>query len=378
MGRGEKSPSTGKLDEVPDQLTRKPASGSDLPLRENKIKPLLRDSFDHLIEHHTRLFAGREEIIKDIIEYIARERAGYIFIEGPSGYGKTSLLAALVHDNPRFSYHFISQAYKTKDSETDPTDPNCLLNSLNEQMQRGDHDVNGRLSARARFHALLRTSPHDSQRVVVIDGIDEVDRHPNYLHSLLPSTLAPGVYLILSARSVGDRDYLREVGLSRRDIGKLIQMPGLGKKAIAAVLRAAGITAETLAHDVCFVDELYRVSQGDPFYLRFLIEDIEAGLITRDTVASTPSGLGPYLDMQLALLDRSAHSPQHRDILGIILAAYGPVSRRDLIAVVPGLDGLNFDGAIKDIHRFLIMHNDSYTFCHQRFKEYFMSKVHGV
>jgi hypothetical protein len=35
-GRGEKSPSTGELDEVPDQLTRKPTSGNDLPPRENK------------------------------------------------------------------------------------------------------------------------------------------------------------------------------------------------------------------------------------------------------------------------------------------------------------------------------------------------------
>ena len=38
-GLGEKSPSTGKLDEVPDQLTRKPTSGTDLPPRENKIPP---------------------------------------------------------------------------------------------------------------------------------------------------------------------------------------------------------------------------------------------------------------------------------------------------------------------------------------------------
>ena len=42
---------------------------------------VLRTNFDHLIETHTQLFAGREEIIDTIHNHIDENPRGYIFIE---------------------------------------------------------------------------------------------------------------------------------------------------------------------------------------------------------------------------------------------------------------------------------------------------------
>jgi hypothetical protein len=115
-------------------------------------------------------------------------------------------------------------------------------------------------------------------------------------------------------------------------------------------------------------------SQGDPFYLRFLVEDVAGGLINEGNVDSVPSGLDGYLDQQLSQLNRSAHSQELRDIIGLILEADGALSRDDLIEMVPGVDMINFNDVLRDIHRFLLVHDHQYTFCHSRFKEYFVGR----
>ncbi|HKR58742.1 MAG TPA: hypothetical protein VJS64_03330 [Pyrinomonadaceae bacterium] len=340
-----------------------------------KAAPQQRLYFDHLIDTHTRLFAGRESYLEAIRAFTATNQCGYLFIEALSGYGKTSLLAKLVKENPNFAYHFISQAYKSHGSDFDPTEIESFLSNLCEQLQMGNVTIDGKLSPRAQFHSLLRTSPENGRRVIVIDAVDEINKHPNYLLGLFPETLPLGVFVILSARKLGDRNYLSEIGLRIDDLGKIIELPGLDENAISQLLRLVGGQAVSLADSKNFIGALYEVSNPDPFYLHFLVEDIAQGIITPQNIERVPSKLNEYLDTQLSILDRSAHLPQQRDILGIILEAYGPISRVDIINMVEGLDGLNFNNVVRDTQRFLLLHDDIYTFCHSRFKEYFMSKV---
>lgn len=363
------------LEKLLDESTRLGMQGALKAENVDQSRSILRLNFDHLIGTHTRLFAGREKNLQAILDFVKTNPSGYVFIESLSGYGKTSLLAKLVRDNPSFAYHFISQAYRSYGSDFDPTEMQSLLLNLCEQLEIGIKNLDRSLSPRSRFHSLLHSSPLIGRRVVVIDAVDEVIRHPNYLMGLLPPTLPPRVFIIMSARKLGDRDYLSEIGLRRSDVGLHIDLPGLDRSAIAELLTSAGGLARPLAVSPDFVEKLYQVSNGDPFYLRFLVEDVAQGTITPQNINRTPSGLDEYLDMQLAILDRSAYLPQQRDILGIILEAYAHVSRSDLISMVDGLDGLNFDNVIRDIHRFLLVYNDAYTFCHNRFKEYFASKI---
>jgi hypothetical protein len=347
---------------------------TDVPTVPQVKRPMRQLYFDHLIERHTQLFAGREGHLKSIADFLETNASGYIFVEALSGYGKTSLLAKLVLDNPQFAYHFISQAYKTRGSAFDPTEMDSLLLNLCEQLELADARHDPQTSAWSRFHTLLRSPPVNGPRVVVIDAVDEVSQHPNYLLGLFPLRLPPGVFVIISARKLGDHNYLSEVGLGPGNIGKTIQLEGLGEDSISRLLKLAGGKATALGESQSFVAKLHAVSQGDPFYLRFLVEDIKGERITTQSISRAPSGLNDYFDMQLSILDRSTNLPQQRDILGVILAAFGPLSRSDLINMVDGLDGLNFDNVLKDIRRFLLAHDDLYTFCHGRFKEYFSAR----
>ncbi len=152
--------------------------------------PVLRRYFDHLIVTHTQLFAGREEIIATIHNYIDKNQSGYIFIEGLSGYGKTSLLAKIVQNRPEIAYHFISQAYSTYGSGFHPTELEWLVRNLCEQLeQEGSEDFNGFSNPHDRFHHLLRTPSLNRAKIIIIDGIDEIDTH--VLRNELSSSKGP-------------------------------------------------------------------------------------------------------------------------------------------------------------------------------------------
>lgn len=351
---------------------RKTKNGDDPP-------PILRENFDHLIVTHTQFFAGREDIISSIHKYIDENRSGYIFIEGLSGYGKTSLLAKIVQDHPEFAYHFISQVYRTYGSDFHPTELEWLMLNLCEQLEHDDGEqIVSPKTLKARFHLLLRTPSPNKAKIIIIDGVDEIDRHPNYLYGLLPTHLPPGVFILFSARKLGGRNYLTEIGLTSRNIQLHIDLPGLDANAIQQLLGKGGGLATQYFNNEAFIQGLYSVSEGDPFYLRFLIEDVAEGTLRPDNLTSIPSGLAEYLDMQLSVLDRSAYLPQQRDILGLVIKGFGPLSKYELITMVDGLDGMNFDNVIRDIRRFLLGYNDMFSLCHRRFKEYFLQKMDKI
>lgn len=330
-----------------------------------------RTFFDHLLQSHTKLFAGRVAELAAIKDFLNTEGSGYVFVEGLSGYGKTSLLARFVQDQPEIAYHFISQQYKGTDSGFDPTLARPLYANLCEQLDP-DHIPTGDTDTlRARLRQAL-WSPTDRPVTIVIDAIDEIDRHPNFLYGLLPVTLPAGITVVLSARSQGDRCYLGEVGLSPRDVGRHLSLGGLGPDVVAELLDQVGPRGRHLAQRPGFAERLHQVSDGDPFYLRFLIEDVELGTLNEANIGNTPSGLDDYLARQFEYLDRSTRLDQQRDILGFIRDARTALTRRDLIHLVPGLSQANFAGVIRDIHRFLLVHDGRYSFCHNRFKEYLL------
>jgi hypothetical protein len=357
-------------------LTTTEDDPSDPPFEELDLEhcsPHLRRMFDHLVNAHTWLFAGRDAEIARIQQFVATGAGGYIFIEGLSGYGKTSLLAELVRTNPRYVYHFISQSYKTSGSPFDPTAMESVLANLCEQLGVRPVSYDDPIGMQRRLHSVLSHAA-ENHTVIVIDAIDEIDRHPNYLYGLLPRPLPPGYTVVLSARTQGDRTYLSDVGLSAANVSLHVTLGGLDEAALRTLLERAGASATRRSRDQRFVERLHVRTQGDPFYLHFLVEDVARGLIHGGNVDSVPSGLDGYLDQQLSQLNRSAHGQQRRDIIGLILEAGGALSRDDLIEMVPGLDIINFNDVLRDIHRFLLVHDHQYTFCHSRFKEYFVGR----
>ena len=334
--------------------------------------------FADLIAYHCSVFAGRSSELAQFDECIGTKNGGYIFVEGPSGFGKTALLAKLTQSIPIAAYHFISQSLSGSSDLFDPTKEDCFLAGLCRQLQEkakktGQINVN---DLRGTYLSLLaKASDTGEPTIVIIDAVDEVDPNRNFLRGLFPRRLPKGAFVIFSARTIGDQTYLPYLGLTSADIASTVALDSFDIKGVCALLEKAGRKARSLADKREFVEELHGITEGDPFYLRFVVEDIRDGVIGPGNIADTPRGLNDYLDMQFEQLSKSATSQQQRDILGFILHAKGPLKRSALISLVHGLDSINFDTVIQGVRRFLLERNGEFTFCHERFRQYFESKV---
>ncbi|NIM12589.1 MAG: AAA family ATPase [Candidatus Aminicenantes bacterium] len=334
--------------------------------------------FSDLISYHCSVFAGRNREISAIKNCISETTWSYIFIEGPSGFGKTALLAYLTKIFHNASYHFISQALAGKSALFDPNSEEFFLANLCRQIIKKSNKRNNIITQdlRGAYLSFLNETNSDKEpTIIIIDAVDEVDQNRNFLRGLFPHRLANNNYLIFSARSIGDRSYLHNIGLSSTDKVTIIKLDRFDLDGISSLLKRAGGQAGQWVKNWHFIENLQQITDGDPFYLRFLVEDIRDGLIGTSNICEIPRGLYDYLDLQFELLSNSAESKQQRDILGYILTAKGPLSRSALISCVAGLDPINFDKTIRSIRRFLIENQGEFTFCHERFRQYFIEKA---
>jgi len=176
----------------------------------------VRGFFSHLVADHTALFAGRDEELKRILDFVDRREKGYVFVEGLSGYGKTSLLANLVDRNRQFRYHFISQAYRRPGGGFDSTRRTDVLDSLCEQLNPAHVRGSDARSLEEEFISLM-SNPYPTKTVVVLDGIDELGPGDK-LDGLMQKRPPQGIVIVLSARTKGtdaNTTYLPDVGLPR-------------------------------------------------------------------------------------------------------------------------------------------------------------------
>ncbi len=77
------------------------------------------------------------------------------------------------------------------------------------------------------------------------------------------------------------------------------------------------------------------MSQGDPFYLRLLVEDLRDGMEPQQ-IDKQPTGLNKYLNQWWEPLEVLAMQMEDvRYFLGSLLAAHGRLGRDDLVAMFP-------------------------------------------
>jgi hypothetical protein len=149
----------------------------------------------------------------------------------------------------------------------------------------------------------------------------------------------------------------------------------LWPEAIASLLARAGGKAAALAGHAAFVEAISDVSSGDPFYLRFLVEDINSGDLTPDNVSTQPRDLWIYLNHWKAQLleDVDISRDEVYALLGILSAALGPLQPAELSGASPLLKkGVLLERELSgNLRRYLSGNRKiGYALCHPRFREF--------
>lgn len=336
----------------------------------------LRSSFAGLIAEHATRFGGRDAELVQLQNACRDPAKRYVLLTAPPGFGKTALLAALVSNDPDMcAYHFFSPTHVPESVAED-----FFLRNAVQQMAswHGANIEPPRLlpEIRTRFRSLAST-PLESPRVLVLDGVDEITTWR--LDAYLPPVPPAGVTIVVSAREDG-RDWIEILGL-RKETTERMSLRGLSRESVVAVLRSAGGQATTLGADAPVIDRIVDVAKSpldslgyaDPLYVHFLAEDAAMGKLTSESIGSIPRGFSAYLDALWLDIRAVAGDAPTRDLFGTLAVAIGPISRGDLEAINPSLvDGWAadlFDQVIERARRFIAGDQASgYSVMHPRLR----------
>ena len=329
----------------------------------------LRRHFDVLLRDYA-LFGGRVDEMETINGFLTDPQGSYLYLTGSSGYGKTAILVQLAGQGEAV-YHFLSRAYGTADED-------LFLRDLCQQLA-ARHSLGGQFpmstaELRALYPNLLRLPPADGRPVVVlIDGLDEAANwEPGPLH--FPSDLPNGVKVIFSARQMADQDWLARLHLSGDRVHQLV-LGAMSADDVRSLLLAAGGAAAPLADDTAWIAQVLRLSAGDPFYVKLLVDDVCEGRMQSEQIEAQPAGLDAYLKGWWDQVATAVRAQDVRDVLGNLAVARGPLGRDDLVAMFPELSWV-LDGVLSEVRRFVIGNErQGYALCHPRFADYVRRRV---
>ena len=357
----------------------------DVDLAEPVSGIYLRESFAPLIQSHMRFFAGRADVMAKIDQFVRGSAAGYLVITAPAGFGKTALVANLVTREPsRFVYHFFSQIYGS-----DGLDEWFFLKNVVQQFLwlAGQNEPIPESIEQLRAiyqHVLSQSAP--GRRVLVLDGLHEISSWNvgPYLSRRLPANTR----VILTVRDTG-QDWADAYGIPA-DQTVWLHLDGLNRDELADALRLVGEQGAVLADDGSLLDRIVAMAAyaadpdlgADPFFVRFLLDDVATGRLTAQSIIEQPRGLSAYLDRWWNELRELAGDDPARDFFGTLTAALGPVGLADLAGINPSLrsaggwDGDPLEAVLRRCRR-MIFGNDAqgYALISPRLQAYARTKL---
>ncbi len=337
-----------------------------------------------LIDSH-RVFGGRHTELHDFDEQLNVSDKHYHFVTGPAGIGKSALLAnwliKLEGRDEAVCYHFINRNMGMA-SEQEALQSLCA--QLTELHDLGGHIPVGIGELYSRYADLLKKEIPNKRLIVIIDGVDEAEEWtPSVM--LFPKDLPTSTKIFFSVRTDSEErreKYLLDFALDRADV-KLHVIDVIQKEGISTLIRAAGGHAHGLDSDQKFINKVFDASNGNPFYLRFLVKDIAAGYIDKSNIGEQPKGVDAFLGRWKEDLyeDLDIDQKVYFELLGFFTAALGPLKIEDLMRLSPDvLKGELIDRAISgSLLRYLNGDKDSgYSLCHPLFKDHLRKTMFPV
>lgn len=141
--------------------------------------------------------------------------------------------------------------------------------------------------------------------VIIIDGLDEAYNISEHLYNILPFTPPPHINIIYFSRrkdEIYSKIYRTSAGWLMMD-----ELKPLKREAIRAILWQA-ISKYTI--DETVVDNVYKVSQGNPLYLRFLVTAVLEKQIILASDTLLPRDIIEYYDrLILELVEQNPQLP---------------------------------------------------------------------
>jgi hypothetical protein len=370
--------------------------------------PVRRLSFDYAtsIENFLRLylgtprepvpFGGRDEALRALDAWLEDPQRPFALLTAPAGRGKSALLVrwmtALRERQPDFPVAFVpvSTRFNTNlESVTFGALATQLARLLGEEVP-ADPNTPGQVW-RSMVSGYLRRPAPQGRLLVILDGVDEAASW-DVDGSLFPLDPPPGLKILVSARLTAHRprpeDWQRALAWERRNPYRL-ELPALDRPGLRDVLEKMGVPLDELARQPFIVEELHRLTGGDPLLVNLYVSDLwQKGEAVRRLRPEDLRSLRPdyegYFDRWWEDQRRLWGSQQPlrekavRELLNLLSAALGPLRAEDLLRLADpalGLDSWMLEESLRPLARFVVQSGQGYVFAHPRLAEYFWNKL---
>jgi hypothetical protein len=346
-------------------------------------------------------FGGRSHDLAELDSWLDDPAAPpYLLLSAPAGRGKSALLAhwsqSLVgRSGVALVYFPVSIRYRTNLAGV--VFPALIARLAGLYGERHPADVNLPTEA---WRALLadflsRPGTGDRRVVVILDGLDEgADWAAG--PDLFPLDPPDGLRLVVAARSVAndteDRIWLDQLGWENPALARSMTLRPLDHTAITDVVAQAPRVVTSSHSQAEIVDELHRLTEGDPLLVRLYADTFfdpraDTPPVTLRELRATPPGLEGYFKRwweDQRRLWGQATSPAARDpavqaVLDLLACALGPLTKDDICQLAVPETQLNtwmIESVIDNLRRIVIGDDEQgYSFCHSRLADFFYDRL---
>lgn len=349
--------------------------------------------FKHEFPIDERLYRPIEPTVRALDEAFAKFDRGYLALVGPPGSGKSTTLTHTLRyrRGVRLVRYY---AFVRDDPQLGRGEAFSFLHDLSVQLEamglgrtrRRDLYPDTLHGLRERLTALLRELGNEASKtggraIILIDGLDHIDREQSPTRSLIeelpaPTSLPKGVLIVLGTQPVGLKAptaALRPINAQLDEPGRKLSMQPLSRSSIYEIARAALPPGRLRFGD----EELIAgASAGHPLSLAYLLKRL-ANAIDNDAARSMlDAGLDFGGDTALeyeAYWDSLAADPDVRDLLALIARIRGAV---DLATIkqLASIEAVN-RFASTAVHLFRQLTPVRWSFFHNSFRQFVLSKT---
>lgn len=277
------------------------------------------DPFRQQVEMLTEVFKGRKRELANIASFLSEEENSFLCIWGPPGVGKSALLARAtqitrcspevresMEDSgqwPQGKVYLVEYFIRRGATET----ASQFFDSVNQRLDYlfnlrfdyGKSDTEKQALFQTRLNQISKQLRDDESLLIIADGLDEI-KSGDPLLSLLPKFLPEKIKVIYGARPKQELrfTFYEQLDRERRtnfDLG------GLSLEDIRALLMEHISKYEM---QQIYVDEVLRISEGNPLYLKMLCRGLDQNIYKINQSASLPKGMDELYETALLRLEK--------------------------------------------------------------------------
>lgn len=334
-----------------------PANRTPLPLDDFAADAELETRF---IELQTRVFIGRDDIIRELFEFVEGDAAGPLFISGPEGSGKSAVLANFcvsLLENPGKTLvlrHFCGVSPQSGRLDfllkklcgqllehfrfTDKKDHGGTIQETPVELETTTETLI------SQFNDLVGRIPGGKKVVLLLDGLDGLEDfgQPGKMN-WFPKSILPNVRIILTGED-SEFEGAAVAALFRLRPCLTLRLPDLATADRIAIARTRSALSGRELSDHQHVLLTGNPATGNPLFLYIALEELKnfnAAKQLADRISLLPAGEGAIPALITQLIKRSENDfgkTLTSDVLTLLTSSRKGLAERELTGL------LDFDG----------------------------------